>query len=137
MKLDLGPVRSGYVAPTFAADQLDVIDPRLEVAGPELYERYLDLERKLGANTPGWAAELERLGRPVVLIGHAGLTDPGENARVGAALLAHPDWALVYLDPQASVYVHNSNAEVVAEHRVDLAARHFRPDPAHMVFVPC
>jgi HlyD family type I secretion membrane fusion protein len=30
MRLDLGPVRSGYVAPTFGADQLEPIDPRLE-----------------------------------------------------------------------------------------------------------
>lgn len=30
MKLDLGPVRSGYVTPTFGSDALEPLDPRLE-----------------------------------------------------------------------------------------------------------
>jgi tetratricopeptide (TPR) repeat protein len=112
----------------FGPDRKVFIDPRLEVAGPDLYERYVDLERRITLKAPGWPEALDALERPVILIGHAGLSDPGEMARTGVALLAHPRWELVYFDPQASVYVHDSYQEVVRSHRVDLQARHFGRD---------
>ncbi len=105
------------------------IDPRLEVAGPELYERNVELEGKLRRDDPGWSAELVGMGKPIVLIGHAGLSDPGEMAGTGAALLGHPDWKLIYFDPQASIYVHKDHEDIVRKYAVDLRARHFQPDP--------
>lgn len=110
-------------------DRKVFIDPRLEVAGPELYERNLNLERKIVRDDPSWSSELESLGKPLVMIGHAGLTDPGEMAGTGAALLGHPNWRLVYFDPQASLYVHKDFAEAVDRYSVDLRGRHFRPEP--------
>ncbi|MFO0956277.1 MAG: hypothetical protein U0800_02290 [Isosphaeraceae bacterium] len=108
------------------------IDPRLEVAGPDLYERNMNLERKLVRNDPSWSAELDGLGKPLVMIGHAGIGDAGEMAGTGAALLGHPNWRLVYFDPQASLYVHTDFAEAIERYAVDLRERHFRPKPGDL-----
>ena len=45
-------------------------DPRLEVTGPALYARYMKLAGMLQNYAPGWQAELDRIGRPVVLTDH-------------------------------------------------------------------
>ena len=46
------------------------IDPRLEVAGPDLFRRYTSLEHRIKKDTPGWEAELGEMGRPVILADH-------------------------------------------------------------------
>jgi hypothetical protein len=49
---------------------------------------------------------------------------------LGATILANPSWRCVWFDPIVAVYVHRSYADAVAAHGVDLAARHFAPDPS-------
>ena len=97
-------------------------DPRLEVAGPELFTRYIDLERRLEHDGPGWEVELAEMGRPVIL------TDHEYNASIGATLLESNHWRCVWFDAIAAVFVHDSYAAVVQAHAVDFAAQHFRPD---------
>jgi tetratricopeptide (TPR) repeat protein len=99
-------------------------DGRLEVIGPELYERYINLERAISKNEPGWAQQLDAIGRPVVL------ADNAEFSQVGATLLADPRWKCVWFDPMVSVFVHESNTDAVKSYEVDFGARHFRPDIA-------
>jgi tetratricopeptide (TPR) repeat protein len=97
-------------------------DPRLEVAGPALFTRYTELERRLQKDEPGWEVELGEMGRPVIL------TDHEYNASIGATLLQSDHWRCVWFDAIAAVFVHDSFAAVVQAHAVDFAARHFRPD---------
>ncbi|MFO0888633.1 MAG: hypothetical protein U0790_05730 [Isosphaeraceae bacterium] len=99
-------------------------DPRLEVAGAELFERYQMLGKRIGNNEPGWEAELDQNGRPSILVDHQ------ENAQIGSSLLASPRWRCVWFDPAVAVFVHESYDQVIRNHTVDFAARHFRPDPA-------
>jgi tetratricopeptide (TPR) repeat protein len=97
-------------------------DPRLEVAGPELFTRYIELERRLEQDGPGWEVELGEMGRPVIL------TDHEHNASIGATLLQSNHWRCVWFDAIAAVFVHDSYAAVVQAHAIDFAAQHFRPD---------
>jgi tetratricopeptide (TPR) repeat protein len=99
-------------------------DPRLEVAGPELFERYTKLEERIKFARPGWEAELDELGRPVILVDHE------FNSAAGATLLTSRHWRCAWFDAIAAVFVHDSYAQVVQSYTVDFAARHFRPDPA-------
>ncbi|MCA1684964.1 MAG: hypothetical protein LC745_03065, partial [Planctomycetia bacterium] len=99
-------------------------DARLEVIGPDLYERYTDLHDRIAQDDRSWSRELDEIGRPVVLI------DLENNGLVGGTLLNSPDWRCVWFDPVAAVFVHASHHEVVGAHGVDFAARHFRPEPA-------
>lgn len=99
-------------------------DARLEVIGPELFERYTRLQQQIGKNDPGWEVALREMGRPVVL------ADNVEAAPVGATLLGSSGWRCVWFDPIATVFVHESNKEIAQEYAVDFAARHFRPSPS-------
>jgi len=99
-------------------------DPRLEVTGVELYQRYLDLKKAITGDAPGWEAELDAIGRPSILVDHH------YNAEVGAALLAGRNWRCVWFDEISALFVHQSYNEVVDEHGVDFAARHFQPAAA-------
>ena len=96
-------------------------DARLEVMGPEIYKTYIDLDKRISENTPGWAEELDRMGRPAVLVDNI---DAGNTSR-SATLLNSRHWRCVWFDPIASVFVHDSFAKVVEAHGVDFAARHF------------
>ena len=98
------------------------IDPRLEVAGAELFRRYSDLEHRIKKNTPGWEAELAEMQRPVILADHL------YNAEISATLFRSDQWRCVWFDAIAAVFVHKSNGSEVRADAVDLAARHFRPD---------
>ena len=109
---DFGPARKVFA------------DARLEVIGADLFERYTDLQRRISRNDRTWAAELDEIGRPVVL------TDLENNASVGGTLLTSPDWRCVWFDPIAAVFVHASYQEIIEAHAVDFSARHFRPEPA-------
>ncbi len=99
-------------------------DPRLEVAGPDLYTQYIRLRDSITNRSPGWQAELDRIGRPVMLVNHEYSSAPL------ATLLGDDRWKCVWFDPIAAVIVHDSSAEAVRQHAVDFAARHFRPEPA-------
>ena len=98
-------------------------DPRLEIAGAELFEQYQTLGKKISGDLPGWEAELERLGRPSILVDHV------DNAGIGAVLLASRHWKCVWFDPIVALFVHDSYPPAKA-HTVDFGMRHFRPDPA-------
>ena len=97
-------------------------DPRLEVTGPDLYARYMKLAGMLQNHAPGWQAELDRIGRPVVL------TDHEYCAANCATMLGDDHWRCVWFDPIAAVFVHDLAGEAVRQHAVNFAARHFRPD---------
>ncbi len=99
-------------------------DPRLEVAGPDLYTQYIKLRDYITYRNPGWQAELDRIGRPVILVDHEYSYAPL------ATLLGDDHWKCVWFDPIAAVFVHDLAGEAVRQHAVDFAARHFRPDPA-------
>ncbi len=96
-------------------------DPRLEVAGADLFEKYRNLEQHILKDQPGWEAELDRMGRPAVLVDHE------YNTGLGATLLRSSHWRCVWFDAIAAVFVHDSNRPVVAADTVDFASRHFRP----------
>lgn len=98
-------------------------DPRLEVVGPELYKRYLDAQRRLAGEEPGWAEWLDEQGRPVVMV------DNASQSAVGATLMGGHGtrWRCVYFDPIASVYLHEQDVLSARAEPVDFLARHFRP----------
>ncbi len=98
-------------------------DPRLEIAGVELFDEYQTLGRNITSDQPGWEHELDRLGRPSILVDHV------DNAGIGASLLASRHWKCVWFDPIVAVFVHDSYP-VARTHTVDFGARHFRPDAA-------
>jgi tetratricopeptide (TPR) repeat protein len=99
-------------------------DPRLEVAGADLFKRYIDLENLMKKDLPGWDAQLNGMGRPVILVDHE------HNWEIGATLFRSAQWRCVWFDAIAAVFVHDSNASIVRANAVDFAARHFRPDPS-------
>ncbi|SIN92394.1 Tetratricopeptide (TPR) repeat [Singulisphaera sp. GP187] len=102
------------------------VDARLEVVGPELYERYLNLQSEIAGlkESSNWPAQLDEIGRPVILVGHAA------NSMIGANLMTTPHWRCVWFDPIVALFVHDSNAEVVRTAQVNFAARHFQPSSA-------
>ena len=77
-------------------------DPRLEIAGVELFDQYQALGKKISFDQPGWEEELDRLGRPSILVDHV------DNAGIGASLLASRHWKCVWFDPIVAVFVHDS-----------------------------
>ena len=98
-------------------------DPRLEVNGADLFQRYQRLQDAiLNKDEPRWRAELDAIGRPVILVDHEYM------APLGATLLRSAHWRCVWFDAIAAVYVHDSATEAVRAHAVDFAARHFRRD---------
>jgi tetratricopeptide (TPR) repeat protein len=99
-------------------------DPRLEVAGAELFSRYAELEDRIKKHRPGWEEALDAMGRPVILADHE------LNSDIGATLMASDHWRCVWFDSIAAVFVHDSYASVVKEHAVDFAARHFQAEPS-------
>lgn len=99
-------------------------DARLEVVGEDVYERYIKLRKQIQDDDPAWTRVLDAYERPAVLVGHA------NGADLGATILANPGWRCVWFDPIVAVFIHKSYATAVESHGVDLAARHFVPDPS-------
>lgn len=99
-------------------------DPRLEVAGPELFARYQELGKSIAQDKPGWEDQLDQIGRPTVFVDHQ------VNSQIGAALLSSRHWKCVWFDPMVAVFVHDSRERIVREHAVDFGSRHFYPDPS-------
>jgi tetratricopeptide (TPR) repeat protein len=97
-------------------------DARLEVIGPELHRKYIDLDQMLRTGRPGWSQALMDLGSPGVLVD----TVQQENAGRPATLLASSAWRCVWFDPIAAVFVPSSSP--AARHPVDFAARLFQPE---------
>lgn len=107
----------------FGPEKKVYADARLEVIGPEHYERYLELQRLLNTAAPGWSNALDAIGRPVVLV------DLENSASSGGPLLTSPDWRCVYFDLVAAVFAHVTYGDVVLSNAVDFGARHFHPRP--------
>jgi tetratricopeptide (TPR) repeat protein len=99
------------------------IDPRLEVAGADLFLRYIALEKRIEGNEPGWEAELAEMGRPVIMSDHE------YNSEIGATLFRSDHWRCVWFDTIAALFVHDSFSSEVRTDAVDFADRHFRPAP--------
>ncbi len=98
-------------------------DPRLEIAGAELFDEYQKLGDRITKASPGWDDQLDRMGRPTILVDHV------DNAGIGASLLASRHWKCVWFDPIVAVFVHDSYP-AARSGAVDFGSRHFRPDPA-------
>jgi len=94
-------------------------DPRLEVAGAELFQKYMHLESQIAYNQPGWPEELDRIGRPIIMVDHE------HNSSLGATILSHDEWRCVWFDPSVALFVHRSYRQAVARHTVDFGRRHF------------
>jgi tetratricopeptide (TPR) repeat protein len=103
-------------------DRKVYIDPRLEVAGPDLFRRYTALTKRIKDHVPGWEAELAEMERPVILLDHL------YNSEIGATLFQSDHWRCVWFDAIAAVFVHDSYGSEVRADTVDFADRHFRPD---------
>ncbi|CAN5863718.1 hypothetical protein BH23PLA1_BH23PLA1_19180 [soil metagenome] len=107
----------------FGPERKVFADPRLEVMGPEHFKRYIELQRDIAADRSGWNDELERAGRPVILVDNAYATASG------VTLLADPRWRCVWYGPIASVFLENSIAEKAGFPAVDFLGRHFGTQP--------
>ena len=96
-------------------------DARLEVMGPELYTEYRQLQEKIEFDQAGWSDELDKMGRPSVLLDTTDTTNSG----MVATLLIARRWRCVWFDPVAAVFVHDSYRAVIPAHAVDFLARHY------------
>ncbi|QEH36888.1 hypothetical protein OJF2_54730 [Aquisphaera giovannonii] len=103
------------------AGRLAYTDPRLEVAGAELFDEYNQLGNRIASDGPGWEAQLERLGLPSLLVDHE------FSSAQGSTLLASRRWKCVRFDPIAALYVHESYSDAVKGRVVDFGSRHFHP----------
>ena len=99
-------------------------DPRLEVTGPDLYQRYLELQKRINGEQPGWQGDLDAIGRPSIMVDH------DMNSQTGSVLLGSDHWRCVWFDELVAVFVHDSYRDAVKAHQVDFGARHFHPDAA-------
>jgi tetratricopeptide (TPR) repeat protein len=97
-------------------------DPRLEVAGADLFLRYRALEQRLLKNEPGWENELDSAGRPAILVDHE------FSSAIGVTLMASAHWRCVWFDPVAAVFIHDSFLAPSGARAIDFAAGHFLPD---------
>jgi tetratricopeptide (TPR) repeat protein len=90
------------------------IDGRLEVYGESFWR---DVYFRILGCGPGWEEALARYGVNAALL-RAGSV--GRRDRIGSVLRAHPDWALVYWDETAMLYVRRipAHADVIARHGV-------------------
>jgi tetratricopeptide (TPR) repeat protein len=95
------------------------LDGRLEMPALETFRTYVRIEGWLNEQDPRWAAALDDLGKPLVLLTHRRFA-AGE-----AALLAHPGWRCIYWDAVASVFVPQGGADEGDYPTIDFAARHF------------
>ena len=98
------------------------IDPRLEVAGADLFRRYTALDES-DRRTMAWmGSRAGRDGAPVILLDHL------YNSEIGATLFQSDHWRCVWFDAIAAVFVHDSYGSEVRADTVDFADRHFRTD---------
>lgn len=101
------------------------MDARLEVPTRSTFKNYVDVEQQLLNGQPGWPEAVRAMGNPALLFAHEGYA-PAE-----AAVLAHPDWRLVYFDAVGAVCLPRDAGDKVPT--LDLAARHFRRDAGRPV----
>ncbi len=93
------------------------MDPRLEVAPRELFERYLEVVRAMNAgDTARWEKLIHLPGAPEPW--PSILLDRGQGARAIAGVLRAPGWRPVYADGLAVVFVREEFAAARALPRV-------------------
>ena len=101
------------------------IDPRLEVAGADLFRRYIEPR----------ASNQEKHARVGSRAGRDGAARSSSRTistirRSARTLFRSDHWRCVWFDAIAAVFVHDSFGSEVRADAVDFAARHFRPDPS-------
>jgi hypothetical protein len=96
------------------------LDGRLEMPALETFRIYVEIDDWLGAQDPRWAAAVERLGKPLILLTHP------RSAAGEAMLLTDPGWRCIYYDALASVFVPRGEVDESAFPTIDFAAQHFR-----------
>ena len=100
-------------------------DARLEVIGPENFERYTLLAHDVRKNASGWEAEVVKGGRPSVVVDNL----QEENTEISATFLGHPNWRCVWFDPMATVFLHELDLAAAHAAPVDFRARHYLGQP--------
>jgi tetratricopeptide (TPR) repeat protein len=95
-------------------------DARLEVIGPEVYGRFLEVEGKIRSGSEGWREDMAAMENPGVLVDNV----HAQFAGVNATLFADPRWVLVHFDPIAALFVPDSSPAALRS--VDFTAEHFR-----------
>jgi tetratricopeptide (TPR) repeat protein len=95
-------------------------DARLEVIGPEVYGRFLEIEAKIRDGSEGWREDLAAMENPGILVDNV----HAQLAGIGATLFADSRWVLVHFDPIAALFVPDSSP--AARRPVDFTAEHFR-----------
>lgn len=109
-------------------------DARLEVMGPDVYGKYVQLERLIQGRAkkqspserdgPDWQEELRELGNPGILVDNV----HSELSGLARTLFLSSDWRCVWFDATAAVFVPQSLQ--TAPPPVDFWARLFQPDSA-------
>ena len=105
-------------------DKKPYLDARLEVIGPDLYKKYIALQRSIVDDAPGWSESLSTMGKPGLLIDNV---HPA-FAPMAANVAADGRWRWVWFDPIASIFVPRGEASGFPD--VDFGSRHFWPEPA-------
>jgi tetratricopeptide (TPR) repeat protein len=106
----------------YAPEHKTYADARLEVMGPELYTRYTELGQKISQNKSGWEAELDSMGKPLVLVDNVHAL----QSSMTATLLTSPHYRCVWFDAVASIFVHDSYTGAVQAHGFRFGDWHFR-----------
>ena len=100
------------------------IDPRLEVAGADLFRRYTALEKRIKDRHARVGSRAGRDGAA----GHP--LGPSLQLRDRRNAVSERPLALRLVRRHRAVFVHDSFGSEVRADTVDFAARHFRPDPS-------
>jgi tetratricopeptide (TPR) repeat protein len=101
-------------------DRKPYMDGRLEMPALSTFQTYVRIQDQLRDGDPHWEAELDRLGRPLLLLTHP------QHVWGEADVLTQPGWRCIYFDALAGVYVAHGTADEAAFPAVDFAVRHFR-----------
>ena len=99
-------------------------DPRLEVAGADLFKNYVELGSLMRKDVPGWETQLNDIGRPVIMVDHE------YNWDIGATLFRSAHCAVSGSIP-LSPFLCTTRAQPSSELMPSTSRRgHFRPDPS-------
>lgn len=99
------------------------MDSRLEVPSLATFLTYARVEQSLDQGRSDWAADVRRMGDPLILLDH-------HHSGGEATLMLHPRWRCVYYDAVASVFLPISRADLWRSYpSVDFLVRHFRNTP--------
>jgi hypothetical protein len=101
-------------------DQRVFIDPRLEVMGRSLMERYYDLAGAIAADSKSWQEQLDALPQPLAI-----LVDHNSHYPLEATFLSSPQWRCAWFGHIAAVYVPKAARKAPRDRSGDLRGRHF------------